>query len=406
MLLLGLRRTISLVVALTTTVVGLIGAYSYGQAYSQHRGFTEVLKIPRAGTGRLLNVNFYSRALHRRDYYLVYLPPGYKASEHYPVLYLLHGMPGKPEVFVDIANLDVRLDNLLTQRQLRPMILVFPDGRINGSVYSDSEWANTPSGAYANSVLDVVKNVDQRFSTIRNRQNRVIGGFSAGAYGAINIALHQLAVFGSAEVWSGYFTQTRSGAFANASRQQLLNNSPLDYVSSLKAELASNPLQVFMFVGRDDEARTQIAPMASALNQAGAHATYAVYPGGHAWDVWYPRLNQMLILASNDFSKPLRASRSTTRRRGRAVVLGAHRRGQRKPSRAVVRRRHARGAVDRGRRRVPAQTLRAFAPLTRRPAQALRGPPDRLVLIGALLLALVSAAAINVGFLLQHRALT
>ena len=169
MLFLGLRRTISLVVALTTTVVGLIGAWSYGQAYSQHRGFAVVLKIPRAGTGRLLNVDFYSRALHRRDYYLVYLPPGYKTSKHYPVLYLLHGMPGKPEVFVDIANLDVRLDNLLSEGQMRPMIMVFPDGRIGGSVYSDSEWANTPSGAYANSVLDVVRNVDQRFSTIRDR---------------------------------------------------------------------------------------------------------------------------------------------------------------------------------------------------------------------------------------------
>jgi len=147
MLFLGLRRTISLVVALTTTVVGLIGAWSYGQAYSQHRGFEVVLKIARAGTGRLLNIDYYSSALHRRAYYLVYLPPGYTASKHYPVLYLLHGMPGKPQVFVNIANLDVRLDNLLTEGQLRPMIMVFPDGRIGGSTYSDSEWADTSSGA-------------------------------------------------------------------------------------------------------------------------------------------------------------------------------------------------------------------------------------------------------------------
>jgi len=406
MLFLGLRRMISLVVALTTTVVGLIGAWSYGQAYSQHRGFAVVVKIPRAGTGRLLNVDFYSRALHRRDYYLAYLPPGYEASKHYPVLYLLHGMPGRPEVFVDIANLDVRLDNLLSEGQLRPMILVFPDGRIDGSVYSDSEWANTPSGAYANSVLDVVRNVDQRFSTIRNRQDRVIGGFSAGAYGAINIALHHLPVFGSAEVWSGYFTQTRSGVFANASRQALLDNSPLDYVSRLKPELASDPLRVFMFVGRDDEASVQIAPMASALNRAGAQATYAIYPGGHDWDVWYPRLNQMLILASHDFSKALTAARGTTRRRGRTVVLGAHRRGPRKSSRAVVRRRRARAVADRGPRPVPTRSQRAFAALTRRPAETLRGPPNRLTLVGALLLALLSAAAINIGFLLQHRALT
>src|SRR5437868_6076784 len=120
--------------ATTMMVAGLAGAYSYGQAYSQHRGFAMVLKIPRAGSGRLLNVNFYSRALHRRAYYLVYLPHGYKVSNHYPVLYLLHGMPGKPEVFINIANLDVRLDNELSQRHLRPMIMVFPDGRIDGSV--------------------------------------------------------------------------------------------------------------------------------------------------------------------------------------------------------------------------------------------------------------------------------
>jgi enterochelin esterase-like enzyme len=405
MLFLALRRVISLLAAATMMVAGLAGAYSYGQAYSQHRGFSMVLKIPRAGTGRLLNVNFYSPALHRRAYYLVYLPPGYKASKHYPVLYLLHGMPGKPEVFIDIANLDVRLDNQLSERHLHPMIMVFPDGRIDGSVFTDSEWANTPSGDFASYVTEVVKDVDARFSTLPRRQDRVIGGFSAGAYGAINIALHHLPVFGSVEVWSGYFTQTRSGVFAHASKQTLLNNSPLGYVPRLKAELAANPLRVFMFVGRDDKASLQIAPMARALNRAGAQATYAIYPGGHDWDVWYPRLNQMLILASHDFSKPFPAPRSTTRRRGRAVALGAHQRGPRNPDRAVVRRRHTRVAVDRGPRPLPTRPARAFAPVTRRPVQTLRSGSDQLALIGALLLALVSAAAINVGFLLQHRAL-
>src|ERR1700750_1149372 len=211
MLFVALRRVVSLVAAATMMVAGLAGAYSYGQAYSQHRGFATVLKIPRAGAGRLLNVNFYSTALHRRAYYLVYLPPDSKASNHYPVLSLLHGMPGKPEVFIDIANLDVRLDNQLSKGHLRPMIMVFPDGRIVRSVYSDSEWANTPSGDFESYVTEVVKDVDGRFSSLPRRQDRVIGVFSAAAYGAINIALHHLPVFGSVEVWSGYFKQTRIG---------------------------------------------------------------------------------------------------------------------------------------------------------------------------------------------------
>ena len=64
----------------------------------------------------------------------------------------------------------------------------------------------------------------------------MIGGFSAGAYGAINIALHHLPVFGSVEVWSGYFTQTRTGVFAHASRRALRDNSPLDYVSRAEGQ--------------------------------------------------------------------------------------------------------------------------------------------------------------------------
>ncbi len=74
----------------------------------------------------MLSVNFYSRSLRRSADYLVYLPPGYDPSRRYPVFYLLHGMPGRPQVYIDIANMDIRLDNRISQRQVPPMILVFP----------------------------------------------------------------------------------------------------------------------------------------------------------------------------------------------------------------------------------------------------------------------------------------
>jgi len=321
MLFLALRRAVVTTAALILTVTGLLGAYSYGKDYYRHRGFVTIARLPRAGKGRLLNVHFYSPALHRRAYYLVYLPPGYRRSERYPVFYLLHGMPGRPQVYIDIANMDVRLDNQLSEGHLRPMILVFPDGRIGGSTYSDSEWANTPSGYFEDYVLNVVGDVDQRFSTVAERQDRVIAGFSAGGYGAINIALHHLPLFGNVEVWSGYFAETRTGAFAHASKADLEYNSPIDYVRGLRRELAFEPLRVFMFAGRDDDASVQIVPMAAALHRAGADVTYAIYSGGHDWAVWYPRLNQMLILASHDVTHRLRPHKSEPNEaRGGAVA--------------------------------------------------------------------------------------
>lgn len=256
-----------------------------------------------------MTVHFYSPSLGRKADYRVVLPPGYlPLRQHYPVFYLLHGSPGRPQVYEAIAHLDVRLENLISQHRVRPMMLVFPDGRIGGSTYSDSEWANTPSGRYESYVLDVVRDVDSRFATVPRRQDRVIAGFSAGGYGAANVALHHLAAFGSVEVWSGYFAQTRSGVFARASPTELAANSPIDYVPSLRTELAHRPLRAFMFVGRDDRGSHRIAAMAGALRAAGAHVRYAIYPGGHDWQLWNGHMTQMLMLASRDVSQPLSAA--------------------------------------------------------------------------------------------------
>jgi enterochelin esterase-like enzyme len=380
-------------IALCLLVVGLLGAYSYGKDYYLHRGFTPIARLAQARPGRLVEVRFFSPALGRRASYLAYLPPGYAGSNRYPVLYLLHGSPGQPKVFIDVAHMDARLDNLISQGRVRPMILVFPDGRVKGSNYSDSEWANTHYGAHESYVLDVLRDVDRRFSTLRNRNDRVIGGISAGAYGAINIALHHLGEFASAELWSGYFRQSHSGAFASATTAELSYNSPLDYVTRLGRGLATHRLRVFMIVGRSDPDRRQVLPLATALERRGASVGYAFYAGGHDWQLWWPHLNQMLILASRDVSQPLRP-------------LPAKHTGER---RARAHRRHSHGGHPRLR-----FVLVTRASTSIGPEHTALAPPDRdprrtahrrRLLVGGLLLALASAAMINLGFLLQHRGL-
>lgn len=353
--------------AAVITVTGLSGAYSYGRDYSLHRGFTTLVQLRRAGTGRLEAVRFYAAALRRDADYVVYLPPHYSPRHRYPVYYLLHGMPGQPKVFIDIANMDIRLDNQLSLGRARPLILVYPDGRIDGSVFSDSEWADTPSGHFESYVIEVMHDVDHRFATLPNRADRVIAGFSAGAYGAINIALHHPADFANVQTWSGYFAQTPTGVFAHASRASLTYNTPIDYVGRLGRALARYPLRVFMFIGRDDGDSREQPAMAQALRARGVQVQAQTYAGGHDWSVWYPRLNQMLDLASQDMAHPLRAPRYVP-----------------------------------GRREAP-PLAPGFERAAAIPAQGHRHRLPEWQLVGALLLALVSAAVINLGFVLQHR---
>lgn len=388
----ALGRITAAVVALGLVVTGLAGAYSYWEAYYQHRGFKTVALIAGARRGHLVAVNFYSPALGRDADYLAYLPPGYDpAHRRYPVYYLLHGSPGRPEVYVTIANMGLRMDNLIAEHRMRPMILVYPDGRIGGSTYSDSEWANTPSGNYMSYVLEVVRDVDHRFSTISTRSARVIAGFSAGAYGATNIALHNLNVFGGLQSWSGYYLQTRSGVFAQASPAVLAYNSPLDYVHRLGHALAIDPLRAFLFVGRDDDVSPQTEPMARALAVRGASVSYALYPGGHDWELWHAHLDQMLMLASRDVSKPLRAGSGRARTLTPGVIPIPHGAGRRHHHR----RRRAGGGTSGGVPRGPGTSPRSV--------RAARGRGG--LLLAGLILALVSAALINLGFLLQHRGL-
>ena len=365
-----LPRAAVAAVVIGVIAFGALGAVSYGRDYDVHRGFARLVNLPRAGTGRLLEVHFVSQALHRRADYLVYLPPAYSTAHQYPVYYLLHGSPGQPRVFVDIANMDVRLDNQLSLGHARPMILVYPDGRIGGNTYSDSEWANTPSGNYASYVADVVHNVDRRFSTLANRRDRVIGGFSAGGFGAINIALQNLSLFANVQVWSGYFTETRSGVFRHASPATLAANSPIDELAGLDRQLRADPLRVYMFAGRDDQLAARTPAMAQALAAARVRVSWRLYSGGHSWSVWYPRLNEMLDLASWDVAHPPTPAH-------RSDVSGA---------------------------RFSSSTLFASAGSAALPGRQFgRGRPHRLALLAALALVLIAATLINLGFVLQHR---
>jgi enterochelin esterase-like enzyme len=357
-------RALLAALCLAWLIVGAVGTYSYLENYYLHRGFPAPVRLPGARSGHLYTIHFYSSALHRRADYLVYLPGGYSTARRYPVLYLLHGVPGQPQAFTTILNAEIRMENLVRRGLMPPMILVFPDGRINGNYFSDSEWANTGSGRFESYVLEVVGQVDRRFAAVNARRARVIAGYSEGAYAAINIALHHPGLFGAAEVWSGYFTQTRSGVFAHATRAELAYNSPLAYARRVGRRLSRRPLRVFLYGGRSDPTAGQIPAMARALRRAGALVRWAIYPGGHDWQLWNNHANQMLVLAGRD-------------------VGGTPRAGGQASSRALARPR----------------------PTAARPRHPRTAPPNGSLELAGLILALLSAAAINLGFLLQHRGL-
>jgi enterochelin esterase family protein len=99
-------------------------------------------------------------------------------------------------------TLPQRMDRLIAEGRVQPMILVMPDcfTRIGGSQY-----INSPAvGRYEDHVVnELVPYVDQNYRTMAHRDSRAIVGKSSGGYGALILAMRHPETFGIMASHSG-----------------------------------------------------------------------------------------------------------------------------------------------------------------------------------------------------------
>ena len=316
----GRPRNLTIALLLGWLGVGLWGAYLYGHRYWLYRGFPPPVTPAGIARGTTHLVPLYSSALHEDRSYLVYLPAGYRAGaargRRFPVLYLLHAPPGRPDGYFLAGAIGVRANVLIAHHRMPPTIMVVPYGKTH-AFHSDTEWANAGAGHYMNYVLDVVRDVDHRFATLPDRQHRAIAGLSEGGYGALNVALHHLELFSAVESWSGYFNQTPTGPFAGAALATVRANSPAAYVPRLAPRIRHLGFRAWLYQGKTDfTAPWRIRRFGFELHRAGADVHVGFFPGGHDWELWRAQVPRMLLAAGSWFSHAPRTDR------GHFVQLG------------------------------------------------------------------------------------
>ena len=173
----------------------------------------------------------------------VYLPPGFDVAERYPVVYLLHGMPGSPDEYVDGTQLAEFADTEIAEGGLRPFIAVMPAAGTSRDY--NGEWA----GQWERAVVDLVPWVDAHLPTVAARSARVLAGLSAGAFGAVDIGLRHLDLFATIESWSGYFDPLHDGPFKDAPRTVLAEHDPTQLVRGERRLLARYPTRFYLSTG-------------------------------------------------------------------------------------------------------------------------------------------------------------
>jgi enterochelin esterase-like enzyme len=283
--------------------VGLFGAYRYVDNYWVYRGFappTDPAYVHTKGVA----TRFYltSAALGGRSQLVdVYLPPGYRTSRHrrYPVIYLLHGVPGRPGAFLDTVRLGVVEDELVAKHMIRPAILVMPFGS-TGS-FTDEEWANgvRPKSAWETFVArDLVRAVDARYRTIPRGSARALAGLSEGGYGSLNIGFHHPGEFGVLESWSGYQQADPIRSIFGVDRSVLTRNSPSLTLPAVAARLRRDHTYIWFYSGTGDHFVKQNTAFAAELRRYHLPFHYFVVHGGHNWGIWRGNASRALFAMS------------------------------------------------------------------------------------------------------------
>jgi enterochelin esterase-like enzyme len=285
--------------------IGLLGAFRYVDNFWRYRGFSpphDPAFVKLRGSTEQISVK--SDAIGGRSQAVyVFLPPGYANHPHkrYPVFYLLHGFPGRPQgAFLWTNRVGVVEDVLVHSHRAHPALLVMPYG--STGFFTDKEWANgiNPGEGWETFVArDVVKAIDARYRTIANGRGRALGGLSEGGYGALNIGLHHPGEFGVLESWSGYFVAQNVKSVFGGDQKLMRHNSPLLTLPKVANRLRRAHTYVWMYTGANDgKVRTENANFAAELKRGGVRFRFNIFKGGHDWALWRSQTALALAIAS------------------------------------------------------------------------------------------------------------
>jgi enterochelin esterase-like enzyme len=291
-LVLSRRTTTTAAVAAVVVFVagGLFGARSYGVNYVLYRGFApphDPVWVKIHGSQQQFKLASPALGGSKQDVY-VYLPPGYASSaRRYPVIYLLHGFPGRPLAFLRTVRMGVVEDVLVARGRAQPAILVMPFG--SSGTFTDKEWVDgvKPSQGWGTFVArDLVHAIDARYRTIATRGGRAIAGLSEGGFGAIDIALRHPREFAVVESWSGYQRPDLLRSIYGPKLQLVGANDPFLLLNRAAPTLRRLHTYFWFYTGADDRLRFQNRTFAAALTSAGLRHRYVESFGGHNWALW------------------------------------------------------------------------------------------------------------------------
>lgn len=263
--------------------------------------------IIKGGRGDLYSVNevphgtvskvwYDSPGLGMKRRMTVYTPAGYEdnTKNRYPVFYLLHGMGGDEEAWMDLGRASQILDNLIAEGKAKPMIVVMTNGNASqeaapgqsalGFLPPNMQLPKTMDGEFETAFPDVVKYIDSHYRTVRKKEGRAIAGLSMGGFHSLHISKQYPDMFNYV------------GLFSAAILPKDGVTSPIydNFDEKLAVQFSKKPALYWIGIGNTDFLYKANEEFRKKLDDAGYKYTYFETGEGHIWKNWRIYLSEFV----------------------------------------------------------------------------------------------------------------
>jgi S-formylglutathione hydrolase FrmB len=277
---------------------------------------------------RLTQLRVHSPALGREVDVRVLTPEGFDpATDHLPVLWLLHGGFGRAADWTTVGDAEALTAGL-------PMIVVMPDAG-TGGWYADWQRATRegPQGWETFHLTELRPFIEATYQTRTDRGGRAVAGLSMGGFGAMHYAAAHPELFSFAAAFSGAVDILHPGVSAVVSASPFAHqgkpgdlfgdrmldediwraHNPVDLAEGLRTVevqlrtgngMPGGPYGNFFDI-QEMGCSQATATLHQRLVELGIPHLYDDYgPGGHTWDHWRDDLAATLPAIVAAFARP------------------------------------------------------------------------------------------------------
>jgi enterochelin esterase-like enzyme len=226
----------------------------------------EISYFPSIPHGTIRDTSFYSTNLNNTHLVKIYLPPGYDIHKKYPVI-LFHDGPE----YISLGNTNNIFDYLISHHEIDPVIGVFV-----APVERESEYDGNKKDAFTAFIVDeLMRVIDQKYSTSKDPHKRATLGASSGGNIALYIGMKHPESFGKIAAQSSNIETVISNTYQNGAKMDL---------------------ELYIDIGTYDI--SMLIPLVSNFVQILQEKNYLyqskIWHEGHSWGCWKGHLSYAL----------------------------------------------------------------------------------------------------------------